>query len=123
MRDARSPFEVVSGVPVVTAPKEIDIATTPALRSALLKAAARGHGTLVLDMTMTRFCDSSGLHTLLAAHKRAQDEGGSLLLISPARAIIRVLEVTGLNRLLPSFTSLDQALAHIRRQAGQQLAT
>jgi anti-anti-sigma factor len=123
MRDARSPFEVVSGVPVVTAPKEIDIATAPALRSALLKAAARGHGTLVLDMTMTRFCDSSGLHTLLAAHKRAQDEGGSLLLISPARAIIRVLEVTGLNRLLPSFTSLDQALAYIRRQAGQQLAT
>ena len=123
MREARSPFEVVSGVPVVTAPKEIDIATAPALRSALLKAAARGHGTLVLDMTMTRFCDSSGLHTLLAAHKLAQDEGGSLLLINPARAIIRVLEVTGLNRLLPSFTSLDQALAHIRGQAGQQLAT
>ena len=115
--------EVVEGVPVVAAPGEIDITNAEALRSALLKAAANGHGRLVVDMTRTQFCDLSGLHTLIAAHKRAQDEGGSLLLINPARAIIRVLEVTGLNRLLPSFTSLDQALAHVRRQAGQQLAT
>lgn len=120
MRAGRSLFEVVSGVPVVTAPKEIDIATAPALRSALLTAVVQGHGTLVLDMTMTRFCDSSGLHTLLAAHKRAQDEGGSLLLISPARAVLRVLEVTGLNRLLPSFTSLDQALAHPAGKPGSR---
>jgi hypothetical protein len=32
---------------------------------------------------LTRFCDSSGLHTLLAAHKRAQSEGGELLLVIP----------------------------------------
>ena len=44
MRAGRSPFEVVSGVPVVTAPKEIDIATAPALRSALLTAAVQGTG-------------------------------------------------------------------------------
>ena len=44
-------FEVASGVPVVTAPEEIDITNAPALRSALLEAAAHGHGTLVVDMT------------------------------------------------------------------------
>ena len=32
-------------------------------------------------MAGTQFCDSSGLHTLLAAHKRAQAEGGELLLV------------------------------------------
>ena len=39
-------FEVVSGVPVVTAPEEIDITNAPRLRSALLEAAEHGHGTL-----------------------------------------------------------------------------
>ena len=104
-----APFEVISGVPVVTAPKEIDITNAPALRSVLLTAAAHGHGhgTLVVDMTMTRFCDSSGLYTLLAAHKRAQAEGGSLLLIIPANAVLRVFELTGANRLIPNVTSLD----------------
>ncbi len=40
MRDGRCPFEVVNGVPVVTAPEEIDITNAPELRSALLEAAA-----------------------------------------------------------------------------------
>ncbi len=78
-----SSFEVVSGVPVGAAPQEIDITNAEALRSVLLEAAAHGHGTLVADMTVTRFCDSSGMHTLLAAHKRIQAEGGELLLVIP----------------------------------------
>ena len=109
MRDSRCPFEVVSGVPVVTAPEEIDITNAPELRSALLEAAE--HGTLVVDMTRTQFCDSSGLHTLLAAHKRAQAEGGELLLAITAAPVLRVLAITSIDRMIPNFTSLDQALA------------
>lgn len=59
------------GVPVVAAPAEIDITNADGLRSALLKAAADGPSTLVVDMTQTQFCDSSGLHALIAAHKKS----------------------------------------------------
>ena len=51
MRDGRFPVEMVSGVPVVTVPEEIDITSAPELRSALLEAAAYGRGTLVVDMS------------------------------------------------------------------------
>ena len=111
MRDGMCPFEVVSGVPVVTAPEEIDITNAPELRSALLEAAAHGHGILVVDMTRTQFCDSSGLHTLLAAHKRAQAEGGELLLAITAAPVLRVLAITSIDRMILTFNSLDQALA------------
>jgi anti-sigma B factor antagonist len=111
MRDGRCPFEVVNGVPVVTAPEEIDITNSPELGSALLEAAAHGHGILVVDMTRTQFCDSSGLHTLLAAHKLAQAEGGELLLAITATPVLRVLAITSIDRMIPTFTSLDQALA------------
>jgi anti-sigma B factor antagonist len=111
MGDGRFPFEMVNGVPVVAAPEEIDITSAPALRSALLEAAAHGHGTLVADMTLTQFCDSSGLHALLAAHKHAQAGGGELLLVIPAIAVLRVFAITGMDRVIPNFTSLDQALA------------
>jgi anti-sigma B factor antagonist len=111
MHDGRFPFEVVSGVPVVTAPEEIDITNAPELRSALLEAAAHGHGTLVADMTGTQFCDSSGLRTLLAAHKRAQAEGGELRLAISAAPVLRVFALTGIDRMIPNFTTLDEALA------------
>ena len=110
MHDGRFPLEVASGVPIVTTPGEIDITNAPALRSALLEAAAYGHGTLVVDMSRTRFCDSSGLHTLLAAHKRAQAEGGELLLVISATPVLRIFAITGIDRIIPNFTSLDQAL-------------
>jgi anti-sigma B factor antagonist len=109
--DGRPAYEVVSGVPVVVAPEEIDIANASELRVTLLAAAAHGHGTLVVDMTRTRFCDSSGLHTLVAAHKRAQAEAGELRLAVSAAAVLRVFTITGLDRVIPSFPSLEQALA------------
>jgi anti-sigma B factor antagonist len=99
-------------VPVVTAPQEIDITNAPELRSALLEAAACGRGTLVADLTRTRFCDSSGLHALLAAHKHAQAESGELLLVIPSTAVLRIFAITSIDRMIPNFTTLDEALAH-----------
>ena len=112
MPDDRFPVEVVEGVPVMAAPEEIDITNAEALRTALLKVAANGPGTLVADMTRTRFCDSSGLRTLLAAHKRARAEGGELLLVIRSAAVLRVFAITAIDRMIPNFTSLDDALAH-----------
>ena len=107
------PVEVVQGVPVVAAPEEIDITNAEALRAALLTAAAAadGHGTLVVDMTRTRFCDSSGLHTLIAAHKRAGAEGREVLLVIPGTAVLRVFALTAMDRVIPNFTTLAEALA------------
>jgi len=112
MQDGEFPVELVDGVPVVAAPEEIDITNARELHSALLAAAAARPGTLVADMTRTWFCDSSGLHALLAAHKRAQAEGGELLLVIPGTAVLRIFAITGIDRMIPNFTSLDEALAH-----------
>jgi anti-anti-sigma regulatory factor len=51
---------MVNGVPVVAAPEEIDASTADWLGELLLQAHCCGHGTFVVDMTRTRFCDSSG---------------------------------------------------------------
>ena len=119
MPDDRFPVEMVGGVPVVAAPEEIDITNAEALRAALLTAAARGHGTLVVDMTRTQFCDSSGLHTLIAAHKRAGAEGREVLLVIPSTAVLRVFAITGIDHMIPNFTSLPEALAQTGRRDHQ----
>jgi anti-anti-sigma factor len=94
---------------VVTAPEEIDINNAAGLRAALLDAAGHGNGTLVVDMSQTLFCDSSGVNVLVRAHQDAQAEGGEVLLIVSA-AVLRVLTVIGVDRVIPSFPSLDEAL-------------
>jgi anti-sigma B factor antagonist len=106
---ASFPVEVISGARVVTAPEEIDITNAAGLRAALLEAA--GSRTLVVDMARTQFCDSAGLNVLVRAHKRARAEGGELLLVICAAAVLRIFAVTGIDRLIPNFPDLDQALA------------
>jgi stage II sporulation protein AA (anti-sigma F factor antagonist) len=111
MPDASFPVQVVSGVPVVVAPGEIDITNAAGLRAALLEAQAHANGTLVVDMAQTLYCDSAGLNVLVRAHKRAQADGGELLLVISGAAVLRIFAVTGIDHLIPNFPNLEQALA------------
>jgi anti-sigma B factor antagonist len=110
--------DVVRGVPVVTVPEEVDITNVPGLQVALLEAAADGSPALVVDMTRTRFCDSAGLRILVDAHKRAVAEGGVVVLAVPAAAVLRVLEITGIDQVIPHFASLEEAVAHATGSPG-----
>jgi anti-anti-sigma factor len=99
------------GVPVVAAPAEIDAGNADWLRAVLLEAACRGHATFVADMTGTQFCASAGLSVLVRAHKRAVAEGGELRLVIPASAaVLRLFALTGIDRVIPNFNDLDEAL-------------
>jgi anti-sigma B factor antagonist len=105
------PIEMVRGVPVVAAPEEIDISNAESLRAVLLEAAGRGPARFVVDMTRTRFCASAGLGVLVGAHKRARAEGGELRLVMPTSENVRqVFALTGIDRVIPTFSDLDQAL-------------
>ena len=112
MPEIRFPVEVVRGIPVVATPEEIDITNATDLRTALLEASAEGPRALVVDMTRTLFCDSAGLHALVGAHRRALSEGGAVLLAVSGVPVLRILTLTGLDAVIPNFTSLEEALAH-----------
>jgi anti-sigma B factor antagonist len=100
----------VNGVPVVIAPAEVDIANAALMSAALLRAAGSGREVIILDMTATQFCDSAGLSVLIRGHRRAVAEGGSLRVVTATPQLLRILDVTGLDRLLQHFRTLDEAL-------------
>jgi len=107
----RSPL-MINGVPVVAAPAEIDVTGAEQLRVVLLRSAARGHATIGVDMTRTRFCDSAGLTVLVRAHRRALAESGELRAVMPGGGpVARIFAITRLDRVIPVFGSLDEALA------------
>src|SRR5215470_15568854 len=110
MPDVSSPSGVISAVPVVTAPEEIDVTTAYRLRAALT-AAVRGRATVVVDMTRTYACDTAGLHVLVRAHRRALAHGGELRLVIPSPGVRKLFAITGLDRVIRYFASLDEAFA------------
>jgi anti-sigma B factor antagonist len=106
------PMLRAESVTVVEAPEEIDITNAGVLRAALIEAAARGSGVVVVDMMQTQFCDSTGLHVLLRAHGRAAEQGQDFRLVIAHEAVLRIFSVTGFDRVMQVFPTLDEALSH-----------
>jgi anti-sigma B factor antagonist len=95
---------------VVTVATEVDVTTAPQLRAALLTACSTCP-TVVVDMSQTAFCDSSGLTALVQAHHRAKANGGELRLVITTPQVLSTFTVTGADRMFPIFASLSDALA------------
>ena len=94
-------------VAVVTVGGEIDLYTAPQLRDELVGTLEDGARRLVVDMSRVEFCDSTGISVLLSAMKRSRDKGGDLELVAPKPAVVKVLEVTGLNEVFVIHSDLD----------------
>lgn len=89
------------GSEVVSVVGEVDGSTSPELRAVLFGVVASLPGRDVLvDMAGVSFCDASGLAVLIAAHRRAVAGGGRVVLVSPQEAFVRILSITGLDRVL-----------------------
>lgn len=111
MSDAKFTAKLVNGIPVVDAPEDIDITNAADLRAALLAPAEQGHKIFVVDMSRTTFCDTAGLHILVLAQKWARADGGEVRLVVPSLNVLRIFTITGIDRVLPRFASVDKALA------------
>jgi anti-anti-sigma factor len=85
----------------VVADGELDLATAPALRDALVTAEASDASTIVLDIDAVGFIDSSGLRALIEAHARSEQNGKRLRITKGTEAARRLFALTGADAGLP----------------------
>ncbi len=92
---------------MVTVGGEIDLYTAPQLRNELVDALGMGARRLIIDMSRAEFCDSTGISVLLSAMKRSRERDGDLELVAPKPAVMKVLQVTGLDEVFVIHADLD----------------
>jgi anti-sigma B factor antagonist len=80
---------------------EIDLATAPQLREAVETAFSFGAPEVLVDLAGTTFMDSSGLHVLIDAARRAAEQGRTLTIDCPPGNVRRVIDLAGVAELLP----------------------
>jgi anti-sigma B factor antagonist len=95
---------------VVTASGEIDMYSAPKLRQTLLELIDAGNRHVVLSMAGVTFMDSTGLSTLLVARKRARSSAGIFRVVGLTGEPAKVIQVTGLADMLPSWDTVEDAL-------------
>ena len=119
----RPAFQVVSsdeaGVRVIAVRGELEVVTAPRLEEHLAPAASRGQPVLV-DLCEVPFMDSTGIHVLVAAHENLGAAGATLAVACiPAGPPKRVLELSGVERVVPVFPSRREGVLALSDQAGR----
>ncbi len=105
--------EAEGGVAVVEAKGEIDMYTAQRLRE-VLRGALEKVNKVVVDLSEVRFIDSTGLGVLIGGLRRAREKGGDLVLASPSERVKRILEITNLTQVLPSFDQVEEAILALK---------
>jgi anti-sigma B factor antagonist len=115
----RYPALWIGHVAVVTLPVEIDVTNADPIREELLAVLNQGAVLLVADMSKTDFCDSSGVSALVRVFRRAATSATALRLVVTTPAVLRVLSITGVDRLVDVYPSVAASLAGPSGQADQ----
>jgi anti-sigma B factor antagonist len=96
---------------LVTVSGEIDLYTAERLQRGVREATSVGADAVLLDLSDVGFIDSTALGVIVQETKRLEGRGPALILVTNDPRTVRVLEVTGLDRVLPRHATLHDALA------------
>ena len=91
---------------------DIDLASSPEVRSALLRELRESHTPRVIfNLTKVRYIDSSGIASLVEGLKASRDVGSRLVLVGLSPIAREVLQLSRLLKVFEIYESEDQALA------------
>jgi anti-sigma B factor antagonist len=100
---------LASGIWLVRADGEADLATSPVLEAGLQEALGEPRPRLVLDLSGLTYVSSAGLRVILRARQKALERSGWIRLFGLQRGVLKVLEEAGLSELLPIFPGREEA--------------
>lgn len=101
------------GVHVVAVAGEVDIFTAPELKRVIAAAIDAGTRHVVVDLTDTRFLDSTALGVLIGAVKRLRPLDGRLVIVNTEASTAKTFEITGLDQIFTIVGTRDEALADV----------
>jgi anti-sigma B factor antagonist len=98
---------------VVSVAGELDLATADRLREELDRTAEHDARRVIVDLIGLTFIDSVALGVLTEGARRLHANGGVCVVVSQDPRILRVFEITGLDRIFRIERSLAEAVEEV----------
>ncbi len=99
---------------VISLAGEVDLYTAPEFKQQLLEVIGRGGTQVTVDFTSTTFIDSTTLGVLVGGVKRLRPTDGRLSLVCSDPSIVKIFEITGLDRVFQIYGTRDEAIASLK---------
>ena len=92
---------------------EFDLHTGPQFERRVLEALGRGASQIVIDLSDVSFIDSTTIGILMRTRKRLAPLRGRLLVICSDRNVLRLFEITALDRMFELYRTAEEALEQV----------
>jgi anti-anti-sigma factor len=104
-------------IAIVRVSGEVDLETAEEFAGALQSDTCRQSSATVLDLLGVPFMDSSGLRAVLIAAD--EEERDLVVVLSPGSPVLRLFEMTGVDRRVPAFATESEAIDAIAPGSSQ----
>lgn len=94
---------------VSSAVEKVDASNAPELKSIFVMINKEGGNSIILDLSKTKYCDSSGLSAILVANRLCKNSGGTFVLCGLQDNVSKLIEISQLDRVLNITPSLAEA--------------
>jgi anti-anti-sigma factor len=93
--------------------KKLDTSIAPSFKSELVMIAGNGEKNIIMDLSHTEYCDSSGLSSILVANRLCKNAKGQFILTGLQNAVERLITISQLDSVLTIEESLEKAESKI----------
>jgi anti-anti-sigma factor len=102
--------EIKDGIATITSTVEkLDALHAPELKAELVRVAKEGTTHMILDLTESRYCDSSGLSAVLVGNRLCRDNEGVFVLCGLQPSVEKLVSISQLDRVLTIVPTASEA--------------
>lgn len=95
---------------IKTTVEKLDTTIAPILKSELVVLNSDGIKNLIIDLSATRYCDSSGLSAILVANRLCKNAGGTLVVTGLQDPVKNLISISQLDSILNIAESLEESI-------------
>jgi len=95
---------------IKTKVEKLDTSNAPELKGELVFLNKQGVNNIILDLTETRYCDSSGLSAILVANRLCKGANGSFILSGIQEPVMKLITISQLHTVLNIVPTYKEAV-------------
>ena len=90
---------------------KLDASNASDLKNELIILNKKGINSIVIDLSATKYCDSSGLSAILVANRLCKDTNGKFALSGLQANVTKMIAISQLDKVLSITASIEEATA------------
>ncbi|MEZ4936350.1 MAG: STAS domain-containing protein [Crocinitomicaceae bacterium] len=94
---------------ITTNAEKLDSTNAPELKAELVVINKNGVNNIVIDLSKTKYCDSSGLSAVLVANRLCKNSGGMFILCGLQASVSKLISISQLDKVLTIVPTAEEA--------------